>query len=149
MKSKRYDHRSNKYTSMVVEVDILGGDKAAKFTDELMRASDLFEEGKRYVVHRRASLIIDGVPDLGVPDLDKICERVLETLEALGGYVVFVGIRKVDDKRGNWRCWFAPGIHAVSIYQNGDLGWTLFADILRQLDYHVQTDDRMKVIAVS
>lgn len=123
---------------MKVELEYLGGDKLASFTDGLLHACDLFNSSKRFVIYDRLTIH-------GTPDLDKLCERVASCLKEVGGYAVFVAIRKVDGKRGNWPIWFERDINSIAMAQ----GWTLFRDILQQLDYNVETDESMKVIAIS
>lgn len=36
-----------------IEVDILGGDKKAKFTNELLHYSDMFDSGKQFVTYEK------------------------------------------------------------------------------------------------
>lgn len=127
---------------MRVELEHLGGNKLVKFTDEMMRACDLFPESKRFVTYDRMVVY-------GTPNLDKLCEIVAESFKAAGGFAIFVAIRKVDGKRGNWPVWFERGISTVAMDQGEGLSWGLFKDILQQLDYNVQTDVAQKVIEIS
>ncbi len=134
---------SGSSSSCEIEIDFLGGDKTAKFTNELMHAADMFERGKQFATHDRFVVT-------GNPDLPKLCERIANAYEQAGGYAVFVGIRKINGKRVTEPyAWFMSGVQSISMKQeNKPLGWALFKDILEQLDYTAKTDKNMRVVAV-
>ena len=121
----------------------MGGDQTAKFTNQLIHAADVFENGKQFATHDRFIVT-------GNPDLPKLCERIATAYEQAGGYAVFVGIRKINGKRvDNPYAYFMSGVQSISMKQeNEPLRWALFGDILAQLDYNAKTDENMMVVAV-
>lgn len=141
-KLKKVTKKESKEELEIV-VDILGGNKIAKFTNEMMHTADVFEKGKQLATHE--SLIIKGSPDLS-----KLCEVIKGSWEKAGGYVVFVGIRTVDGKRpDNSYSYFMENVQSISMKQkNRPLGWALFKDILSQLGYEAEVDKNMRVIKI-
>ena len=129
---------------LTIELDFLGGDKRAKFTNEFMHAADMFEKGKQLAAHDRFVVT-------GNPNIKTLCKTIADAHAKAGGYAVFVGIRKINGKRVNKaHAWFMEGVQSITMKQEGqELGWTLFKNILEQLDYVAKTDEHMRVTSVS
>jgi len=129
-----------KYT---VVVDILGATKELKRENDLLHSLDMFEEGKMRVAYFPCELEINGIPE------GDVCETIEELHRERGGYVVFVGIREIaGNKPPQPLNWFMGGIQSVSMTQKGKHGWSLFSDILKQLGYSPEVDEKMRVVAV-
>lgn len=69
----------------------------------------------------------------------------------MNGYVVFIGIKKVNDKiNPNSFSWFMKKINAISMIQNGNIPKSaLFKDILHQLGYTSKIDEQMRLISIN
>lgn len=146
MKNSRKKPKSktkSKIKSHTIEIDFLGGDRIAKLTNELMHATDTFENGKQFAIHSRFVVT-------GNPNLNTLCKHIADAHNKAGGYAVFVGIRKIDGKRVNdGKTWFMNGVQSLSMKQGDQpLSWGMFKDVLVQLDYAVKTDAHMRVIEV-
>ena len=128
---------------LTIELDFLGGDKMSKMKNDLMHAADMFEKGKQFAIHDRFVVT-------GNPNLRTLCKTIADASVKSGGYAVFIGIRKINGKRVNKaHAWFMKGVQSISMKQDGqELGWAMFKDILEQLDYAVETDEYMRVIAI-
>lgn len=125
---------------MKIEIDLLGGNTKAKFMNNFMHWGDVFEEGKQLAVHERFTVVGNDCVDL-----EKLCERIANAYEQAGGYAVFVGIRKIDNKRVDCsNAWFLKDVHSISMGNK----WGLFKDILNHLGYIVETDENMRVTFV-
>jgi hypothetical protein len=123
-------------------LDVLCSDK---FRNDFMHYTDVFEEGKQL-----AEFHAYEIEATGNPNLNKFCENFKNSLEEAGKQnVVFVAIRKMNDEfHPNYPKYFKPNVQTLSIHQNGTLGWTLFKNILKNLQYNVTTDERMRVISI-
>jgi hypothetical protein len=128
-----------------IEFDILGGNDRDKFMNDFLHSADVFEEGKICASCQRLSLTIEKDVDLKI-----LCKHVSETFKKAGGYTVFVGIKKINDKSPSIHpVWFKEGIQTITLLQEGKRpGWILFKDALTKLGYTVETDENMHVISI-
>ena len=133
---------SHKIENDEVLVDFFGGNRMAGQIDKLMHAADLYESGKIFACY-------DSVVVVGKPDLNALCKHYKAAWEETGGYVVFVGIRSINNVRGKgYPLYFKEEIQSLSMVRKGDLCWVLFKDALEALGYEVETDKSMHVTKV-
>jgi hypothetical protein len=127
-----------------VVLDVFGGTKMQKFQNDFMHCGDVFEKGKHLAEHYQIVVT-------GNPNLEKLCENYKNAYEkASGGYILFVAIKSIDGKRTKEpKAYIKEGIQSISMVQNGELGWSLFKDLLTHLGYEVKTNQYMMVESVS
>lgn len=127
-----------------IVLDVFGGDKMLKLQNNFMHCGDVFEKGKHLSEHFKITIT-------GKPNLDKLCENFKNSFEkASEGYILFVAIRSINGERCKEpKAYIKEGIQTLSMVQNGELGWSLFRDILSQLGYEVKTNQYMMVESVS
>jgi hypothetical protein len=120
-------------------VDVFGGDKMAKLQNQFMHSADVFEGGKQFATYMQLTVT-------GNPDLDKLCERIKDSFEQIGGYIIFAGIKSIDGVRVDKpRAYFKEGVQTIS---NGHQ-FGLFRDKLITLGYTPETNKHMMVTAVN
>lgn len=123
-----------------VEIDIF---HSPSLLDKFMHAVDCFESGKRLAVFERMTVT-------GDPDLTKLCENIKNALEQVKRELLFIAINSIDGVRSKEPyAYIRPKIQTLSMYQNGNLGFGLFKDILGQLGHKAKTNETMEVTRVT
>ena len=126
----------------IVLVDLLAGNKAAKFQNALMHHAQCYEKGKQFAIHTRMEYS-------GVSDPKELIPCIKKEQEAEGGYIVFAAIHSIDGERPESpSAYFMEGVQSISTLQDKTLGWLLFKDALKQLGYEAETDERMHVTKI-
>lgn len=132
---------------MKIVIDVLGGDKKAKFTNELMRCADVFEKSKHFVTYQQ--LTITGNENIDIDNVINNLVNAYMSKSGLDGYVIFAAIYSIDGKRCKEpRPFIYDGVRTLSMYMNGVLGWTTFKDYIKFLGYKPITDETLIVTDV-
>jgi hypothetical protein len=119
-------------------VDVIGGNKKAKFQNDMLRACDMFEPFKKFALHSRIEVN-------GIDDPQTAIEAVKHAYKKEGGYVLFAGILNKD---GSSVYFLEQGISVISTISSGNHGWLMFSDMLKKLGYNPVTDSTMKVTSL-
>ena len=130
------------YISIVV--DTFGTDKMLELQQQFLRGADVFEPGKRLVTFDRYDCEVHPFSTA-----ESIAQKFKDAFQHVGGQAVFIGVRPVESKDAHLAgCWVAEGVQSIAIPQSGKLKWGIFADILTQMGYDVETNKNMGVQTV-
>ena len=109
----------------------------SKKLDDLMHASDVFENSKRLGKYHQ--VIITANSDV---DLSSLVNNIKEALESTEALVIFVALRSIDSKPCiDNTSYLMEGVSSIS---NGKQ-WGLLKDFLESIGYKTTCDDRMRV----
>lgn len=128
-------------TSYLVTLDWFINDKPA--IDELMHAFDVFEAGKRVAVYSETTISFKAPADY---DFNRLVDGIIEQGKKNNKMaVIFVAIKAINGKLPEKDfIRFQSGVQSIS----DGLKWGVFANMLGQLGYDVETDEHMHVTKV-
>ena len=128
-----------KYIPIVV--DTFGTYKMLELQQQFLRGADVFEPGKRLVTFDRYDCEVHPFSTA-----ESIAQKFKDAFKHVGGQAVFIGVRPVESNDAHLAgCWVAEGVQSIAIQQSGKLRWGVFANILRQMGYDVETNKNMIV----
>lgn len=105
--------------------------------NHLMHAFDAFESFKQLAAHSQFKIEIEDEADLYT-----LTEKIKNQLKSGEINVVFLSVRLIDGQINNKiPPYIQPGTSAISDGKK----WGLFSDMLKKLDYKVETDENMRV----
>lgn len=119
-----------------VILDVIAGDG---MRNKFMHYADMFEDSKQLGEYQQ--MTVSGKPEM---DINNISRNMKDALEKVGMNVVFVSVRQVGPTLTNdYERYIKPGTSSIS---NGHK-WGMFHELLKQLGYEVETNERMQVIS--